>query len=33
VGTFEDQAMFDRLQHQLAAIDCRVIKPIITVAR
>ena len=29
VGTYEDQAMFDRLQQQLSAIDCRIIKPIV----
>lgn len=29
IGTYDDDAMFDRLAEQLAAIECRVLKPII----
>lgn len=29
LGTYRDEAMFERLQTQLAAIGCRVIKPIV----
>jgi glucuronokinase len=29
IGTYEDEAMFGRLQRELAAFDCHVIKPIV----
>jgi glucuronokinase len=29
IGTYEDDAMYDRLERQLGAIDCRILKPIV----
>ena len=29
IGTYDDEAMYDRLERQLGAIDCRVFKPIV----